>query len=304
MRPRYLFILFWNGGFKELMGHEADMVNEMKGNASFFQTLASSFPSTSFLSVSSELSSRGFANLIEFNEYSQKIKKDYIWYLAKNYLLSTKVVFPPFIKKNENLYQGQSRLPDNFGFGLVVTVLWLAVLFVFSWLGFNRMLDRARDTKRELSPDEIKKDKTNVIFTSDKGLLPQLITKLRSQHIPFLSVPGPASLPGDVKVKNLFSLFDLAVPEVLKKIAGKYVFTLEPDQKGKVLSEITRSLAADVIIFDNFLAGLSDDIIHYFAGVLNSIKKGRIIVYFTNSLLVSAVISDCGIKWTDEKIAF
>ena len=166
------------------------------------------------------------------------------------------------------------------------------------------MLDRARDTQRELSPDELKKDQTNVIFTSDKGLLPKLITKLRSKNTPFMFVPGPASLPGDTKVKNLFTLFGMAVPEVLEEIAGKYVFTLEPDQKGKVLVEITRSLTADVIIFDNFLAGLSDDIIHYFAGVLNSLKKGRKVVYFTNSLLVSTVIGDCGIKWTDEKIAF
>jgi hypothetical protein len=284
-KEKDMFMAFWNKGFKHIMEDEQKMLNEIKDHISYYQTMAALFPSTFFLSFSGEMSSHGFSSLVGFYEYTQEVKKDFFWFRAENYIFSDKKEFQPFFKEdNDKLYQGQSQLPDNFGFGFVMTVLWLAVLFVFSWLGFNRMLDRARDTERELSPDELNKDKTNVIFTSDKGLLPQLVTKLRSQNIPFLSVPGPASLPGDVKVKNLFSLFGLAVPEVLKEIAGEYVFTLEPDQKGKVLSEITRSLTADVLIFDNFLAGLSDDIIHYFAGVLNSIKKGRIIVYFTNSL--------------------
>jgi ABC-type Na+ transport system ATPase subunit NatA len=170
------------------------------------------------------------------------------------------------------------------------------------------MLDRAQETKRDLSPDELTKNQTNIIFTSDKGLLPQLIAKLRLQNISFLSIFGPASLPGDTKVKNLFYFFGLTVPEALQKIAGKYVYTLEPNQKGKVLSEITRSLKADVIIFDNFLAGLSDEIIHYFAGILKSLKENCTIVYFTNSLMVTTVIcdpvNDHIHKWTKEQIAF
>lgn len=141
-------------------------------------------------------------------------------------------------------------------------------------------------------------------------MLSQLITKLKAQNIHFLFFPGPASLPGDTKVKNLFKLFGLTVPETLKKIARKYVYNLDPDpeknndQRGKVLSELTRLLASDVIIFDRFLAGLSDELIYHFAGVLNSIKKGRIVVYFTNSLMVTVLIQDCGIKWKKEKITF
>jgi hypothetical protein len=303
-----MFLFFWNGGFKRIMGSEKKMLDEMKKRIYFYQEASALFPSTFFLSVSSEMSSRGFDNLVGFNEYSQEMKKAYIWYLAQNYIFSAIMEFPPFIKETENIYQGKSRLPDNFNFGLAVNLVWLIVLFGLYWFMFNRMLDHAIETKRELSPDELTKNQTNIIFTSDKGLLPQLITKLRLQKISFLSIPGPASLPGDTTVKNLFSLFCLAVPEALKEIAGKYVYTLEPDQKGKVLSEITRSLKADVIIFDNFLAGLSDDITLNFAGVLKSLKKDCTIVYFTNSLMVTAVICDPVHdhvhKWTKEQIAF
>jgi ABC-type transport system involved in multi-copper enzyme maturation permease subunit len=301
---KQMFLHFWDNGFKKAMRYEKNMLNEMKNNASFFQTLAGFFPTTFFISINNEMSSRGFFNLLAFNAYTQEKKIDFIWYIAQNHIFSTGMVFPPFIKKNENIYQGQSRLPGNYGFGMAVTLIWLIVLFSLYWIRFNRMLDRTRDTKRELSPHELKKNKTNVIFTSDKGLLPQLIAKLKLQNIPFVSVPGPASLPGDIKIKNLFSLFDLDVPEALKKTAGKYVYALEPDDKGRILSEITRSLKADVLIFNNFLAGLSDDLINHFVELLKSLKKGRTIVYFTNSLMVTTLICDCGIKWTKEKMTF
>lgn len=299
-----MFLYFWNGGFKRIMRLEKEMLDEMKDRISFYQSIAGLFPTTFFLSVSNEMSSRGFANLSAFNEYSSEMKKSYIWYLAQNYIFSDIMEFPPFIKGDENIYQGQIRLPGNYGFGMAVSLIWLIVLFGLYWFMFNWMLDRACDTSRELSPDELKKSKTNVIFTSDKGLLPQLITKLRSQNISFLLFPGAASLPGDTTVRNLLSFFSLPMPEALQEIGDKYVYTLKIGEKVRVLIEIIKSLKADVLIFDNFLAGVSDELVNYFADVLNSLKKGRIVVYFTDSFLVSTVISDCGLKWSTEKISF
>jgi hypothetical protein len=216
-----MFMNFWNGDFKKIMGKEEEMLFEMKERISFHQTASALFPATFFLSSSNEMSSRGFSAIVEFNEYTQGKKREFIWFIADIYILSNKVnewkELAPFPKENENIYKGQIRLPGNYSFGL-------------------------------------------------------------------------------------------AVPEALKEIAGKYVYTLEQDQKGKVLSEISRSLKADVIIFDNFLAGLSDDIILYFADVLKSLKKDSTIVYFTNSLMVTAVICDPVHdhihKWTKEQIAF
>jgi hypothetical protein len=303
-----MFLAFWNGDFKKIMKQETEILNEMKDRISFFQTLSAIFPSTFFLSINHEISSRGFSNLVKFNEYTQEKKREFIWFIADHIILNNKNEFAPFFEGDENVYQGQSRLPGNFNFGLAVTIIWIIMLLSLYWIVFNMMLNNAIETQRNLSPDELTKNQTNIIFTSDKGLLSQLIAKLRFQNIPFLSIPTPVSLPGDAKVKNLFYFFGLAVPETLQKIAGKYVYTLEPDQKGKVLAEITRSLKADVIIFNNFLAGLSDEIIHYFAGILKSLKKNSTIVYLTNSLMITAVIcdpvNDHIHKWTKEQIAF
>ncbi len=303
-----MFMKFWNGDFKKIMEQDKEILDEMKDRISFHENVSALFPSTFYLSSSNEMSSRGFSNLVGFNKYTQEKKKEFIWFIADIYILSNKVnewrELAPFPKGDENIYQAQIRLPGNYGFGLTFTFIWLIVLFGFYWFMFNWMLDRAHDTDRELSPDELKKSKTNVIFTSDKGLLPQLVTKLRSQNIPFLLFPGPANLPGDTTVRNLLSFFGLPVPEALQEIGSKYVYTLEPDDKVRVLTEIIKSHKADVLIFNNFLAGLSDDLINQFADVLNSLKKGRIVVYFTNSHLVTTVIYDCGKKWATEKISF
>jgi hypothetical protein len=145
-----MFIFYWEGGFKEMMRNEADMINEMKDNASFFQKLAAFFPSTFYLSVNTEMSSRGFANQAGFYEYARQKKKDFTWYLAQNYILSKKMVFSPFIKGNENIYRGQSQLPGNFNFGLAANLVWLLVLLWLFWVGFNRMLDYVpKNTKPE-----------------------------------------------------------------------------------------------------------------------------------------------------------
>jgi ABC-type transport system involved in multi-copper enzyme maturation permease subunit len=299
-----MFLYFWNGGFKRIMNLEKEMLDEMKERISFYQSISGLFPTTFFISVSNEMSSRGFSNLVAFNEYSSEMKKSYIWYLAQNYIFSDIMEFPPFIKGNENIYKGQIRLPGNFGFGLVVSILWLIVLFGLCWIRFNRMLERAQDTEKELNPDELKKDKTNVIFTSDKGILPHLIAKLKFQNIPFVSIPGPSSLPGDTKVKNLLYFFSIPVPETLKEISGEYIYTLELHDKLRAFAEIIRALKADVLIFNNFLSGLSDDLINYFADVLNDLKNERIVVYFTNSFLATDAICDNVIKWKREKISF
>jgi len=295
---------FWNNEFREILGKEQAMINEMKGVVSLHHNLSLIFPTSFFLSVNNEISGRGHECLISFYEHVFKLKTGFIQYYAKKSFYSNEKIVKPYLNGEENIFYAPNLLPDNFSFGFLISLFWLLLLIFLSWISFNRMLDYAHETSRELSPDELKKSKTNVIFTSDKGLLPQLITKLRSQNISFLLFPGPASLPGDIMVKNLLSFFGLSVPEALQEISVRYVYTLEKGEKVRVLIEIVKSLKADVLIFDNFLAGASDELVNYFADVLNSLKKGRIVVYFTDSFLVSTVISDCGLKWSTEKISF
>jgi hypothetical protein len=289
-----MFIFYWEGGFKEMMRNEAGMLNEMKDNTSFFQTWAALFPSTFFLSVNTEMSSRGFANQAGFYEYTRQKKKDFIWYLAENYILSKKMVFPPFIKDNENIYRGQSQLPGNFNFGLAVNLVWLLVLLWVFWIGFNRMLDyMPKNSKPEFEAKRIRKSVTNVVLTADRGPYPKLLVELRSQNTAYVAIPKPVFLPGEAKLKDLLALFDLAVPEKLQKKADRYIYSLEVEDKARALLEIIPSLAEKqvILIFDNFASDLSDDIINDFAQLLKSFKR-KTVVYFSKTISMSTKIAD------------
>lgn len=303
---RQLHEYFWNNEFKTIFGYEQSMINEMKDVVSLYHNLSLFFPTSFFLSATNEISGCGYESLIAFYEHAYKLKMGFVQYYAEKSFYSgeKEKTVKPFLKGDENIFRASSHLPAKFDFGLLISLLWILLPLFLLWIRLNRVLNLTQDTQRELSPDELKRDNNNIILTSDKGILHQLINKLKFQNIPFLYVPGPASLPGDTTVKNLLFFFGLAVPETLKNISAKYIFTLEPDQKGIVFAEIIKSLKTEVIVFDNFLAGMSDDAIKYFADILASLKKGRTVVYFTNSLMVTTLICDCGIKWTDEKIAF
>jgi hypothetical protein len=301
---RQLHEYFWNNEFKTIFGYEQSMINEMKDVVSLYHNLSLFFPTSFFLSTNNEISGCGYESLIGFYDHAYKLKMGFTQYYAEKNFYSGEKTVKPFLNGDENIFHASSHLPAKFDFGLVISLLWLLLLLYLLWNRFNRMLDSVQDTQRDLNPDELKNNKTNVIFTLDKGLLPQLIKKLRLILKNILAVPGPDSLPGDTTVKNLFSLFGLAMPEAIKEIAGKYVFTLEPDQKGKVLLEIAEALKADILIFDNFLAGLSDAFIHYFASTIKLMKKGRKVVYFTNSILINTIIGDWIKRFNDEDIPF
>jgi len=316
---RQLHEYFWNNEFKTIFGYEQSMINEMKAVVSLSHNLSLFFPTSFFLSANNEISGCGYESLIAFYEHAYKLKVAFVQYYAEKSFYSgeKEKKVKSFLKGDENIFHASSNLPTKFDFGLFISLLWLLILLFLLWIRFNRMLDHEQDTPREINPDELEENKTNIIFTLDnKALLPQLINKLKAHNISFLSIPGPDSLPGDTTVKNLLSLFALDVPEGLKKIADKYIYALDPDQnknqdqKGNILIEIIRSLAikvnADVLIFDNFLSGLSDKVIMHFARILKPLKKGRKIVYFTNSLLINTIIGDpeCVKRFDDEDIPF
>jgi hypothetical protein len=307
-----MFMNFWNGGFKKIMEKEEEMLAEMQERISFHQTVSALFPPAFFLSSSNEMSSRGYSGLVDFNKYTQEKKKEFIWFIADIYILSNKVnewkELAPFPKDNENIYKGQIRLPGNYSFGMAINFIWLIVLLGLYWFRFNRMLDHVpkTNTNHEIKENEIKKNLTNVVITADRGPYPKLLVRLRSQNTAFAAIPKPIDLPGELKVKDLLGFFDLAVPEKLQEKAGKYIYSLELDDKARVLLEIIRSLEnkPGILIFDNFLSDLSDDCIDDFAALLKAKSFKKTVVYFTKSILTSTKIADYVYKFTRERPSY
>lgn len=306
----HMFLKFWDTGYKKIMGYEEKMLNAVKEQGTFFQTIAGFCPSTFFLSVNTELSSSGFNNLVAFQEYSQQMKKDFIWFIASMYILSNRKEIIPFIVDDKNIFQGKSMVPTNFAFGMAMNMIWLIVFTYCAWKTFNRSLKYlpvviVEDEGKELTPGEFKHDTVTIVMTSDKRRLSQLVSHLREQKTGFVSVPDPDTLPGDVRIKDILEFFGLPVPEKIQPIASQYGIMLGREYKAWVLLEITRSLlATGFLIFDNFLTGLPDQFVDYFAASLEEIKKGKKVAYFSNNLSITAKIGVEIIQFPGERLFF
>ncbi|MCP5052692.1 MAG: hypothetical protein GY940_36330, partial [bacterium] len=213
-----------------------------------------------------------------------------------------------YLKEGENIFIAPSLLPGNFGFGLAITFFWILLLTFLSWLSLNYLLDRQpkpqTDTEKkpveELMTDDIQEGVLNVVLAANPCYLFQLEEKLEAEKTGYIPVPGLNGLPDDVKVKSTLSLFDCSVPVKLKKDANSYGSKLSRKNKVLLGLEITRTLPPKVLVFNNFLAGLPDGFITLFLEFLETHHKGRTIVYFTNSLMVTTKMGHHLISFTDD----
>jgi len=292
-----LYEYFWNNEFKQIFDHEQAMINEMKGVIAFHHDISLIFPTSFFLSVNNEISGRGYKNLMSFYEYVLKHKKGFIQYYAEKSFYSGEKKVKPYLKSNGNTFYTSSLLPDSFGFGLAVSIMWLVGLLSLSWIYFNRLLDQSPETEndhvKDPKPKDIRKNKITLVVTPNPWRRWQLLLTLKTDKAAFLPVPGPDCLPGDLTAAMILSLFSLPVPDELQPVAAKYCYRLSMDHKALIILEIIKTVPADVLIFDDFLVvGISEEFRELFKKYLHDNRIGRRVAYFSNSLAAAHVCTD------------
>ena len=111
---------------------EKELLSEMKNNVRALQHLSLLFPTTVYLEVNNELSSRGYENIVDFHEYTTDIKKRFIkFYVSKRSEeiwakeKKKQVEIESFIIGEENIFKGTSQLPKNFLVGLLAIIIWI-----------------------------------------------------------------------------------------------------------------------------------------------------------------------------------
>jgi hypothetical protein len=267
-----------------------------------YQSLSSLFPTTFYLSLNKELSSKGFLSFDNFYQFAFDKKYSFLkFYIEKKFYDPVpKKGVEPFIKGNEDLFYAQSRLPESFKFGILFSFVWIGLLGLICWFRLDRTIIH-RPKKQAQEPKlELQENKTKVIITFDSERFKRTLTDLRFQYPHMIYIPCWSNLDEMSRVKWYFSFFNVPVPDSIAPIANNYIFTLKPDQKAMILIELIRSMEADLFVFNNFLTGLSDEFSDYFVSFLNELKEGRRIVYFSSSLAVSSKIADSVTRYTDE----
>ena len=138
---RELIENYWQREVKQIQASEKALERELEKNIRHYQGLSLFFPSTFYLSVGNEISSKGYENFIRFFDYIQALKTGFIrFYINKRYYENFSQVVS-YIKSQENLFQARSDLPQGFGNGVVLNLVYITGLFCLAYRRFKRALE-------------------------------------------------------------------------------------------------------------------------------------------------------------------
>lgn len=294
--------------YEKLRMVEKERIKRVERRIDAYQTISALFPTTFYLSANKELSSKGFQSFMNFYQHAYDMKHGFIrFYLERKFFrgMDKGKGVEPFIKGDEDLFYAQSQLPGSFKFGLAVSIIWVGVLVLLLWYRLNRLLalhSKASEQDEE-SIVNLRKNKVTVLITTNPEKKAKLTAGVQYGNKRTVRVPGWASLSEDMKVEDYFTLYNVPLPEKLQPVAGQNCGDdLSPDQRAMVVTEIIRNINAGVYVFDEFMAGLSDDFLSYFHELLKALKEQkRSIVYFTGLMMVSLEIGNKSIRVGEEK---
>jgi hypothetical protein len=232
-----IMLNFLDNEFKTLNTREREMLEQMRENLSHLQWLSVLFPTTNYLSVVNELSSRGYENLLDFYEYALELKTSFVRNYIDKVFFENYTKVESFMKGNENVYIARSRLPVTFAPGVLVTLVYILLLTWISHIRYRRILFsvpvRTVDTRQhpELKfargqyrifsiESNVFLDRLYNLFAGQTNLQPpgrkkqdpgappriyvdEIDISTRKTNDSFLYICSPESLPGDIKAGDL-----------------------------------------------------------------------------------------------------
>lgn len=242
--PLKLEILgYWNNEFKKMTLLEKEMYLLMRKNMDSLECLSVLFPTTHYLSVANEVSSRGYENLLDFYDYTREQKvKFFKNYIDKVYFSNYSKV-ESFTKGDENVYYARSRLPGTFVYGIGLTLGYILLVGTLTYVRYRKTFFytfrtlTSDGTGREHPDLKFSRGQFRVFNVENKEFLNRLYSRLSSQNRTagtaglmkqnqpdfhclmdaidnkgqknsalFFYLCSPESLPGDINVRNYFQL--------------------------------------------------------------------------------------------------
>lgn len=229
-RVKETVLSYWNNEFKKIEALEEKMHDEMKSNISLYQYLSKFFPTTFYQSMTNEISSRGYDNLVEFYKKVQVLKREFVKNHIDKIYFSNFSKVESFVKGDENVFYGRSRMPENFKWGYLLNLFYIGLLTWFSYGRYKKFL--YKEPKKEFpkpnqKPIHLNKRKYKVVRIQGediKNRVYNLLSGKRSKKsvkgfvgklfidntdiaagtgkIEFLYLCLPEAIPGDIKVED------------------------------------------------------------------------------------------------------
>jgi ABC-type Na+ transport system ATPase subunit NatA len=226
--------------FQNIQNIEKDLLEQMRSDVDFFQSLFSIFPTTFYLSTGNEISSRGYANIIKFYENAIKIKGEFLKFYVDHRYGDKPYKIVNFIEeykekwqkgKEANIFYAASRLPGKFGLGIGATLSWILVVLFLSYLSYKKALFQI-PREQVIGIDdldiELNKGESNVILSNSSETISSYLYNVLSgknrERIGTVSLEGvnivtekrkhdfvyichPEKIPQDIKAGDFVSFF-------------------------------------------------------------------------------------------------
>ena len=287
---------YLNNELKQILSLEGKMRDQMKNNISIFQKLSMFFPPTFYLSVTNEISSRGYENLIDFYNYVQSVKREFVTFYTEKMFFSNFSEIEPFLKGDKNVFYAQSRLPGNFTVGVLVNLFYIAALFWVSYSRFRKALfGLPHNVNSGSPPRELKLKKGEfTVLVSEGDLLKNQLYNLWSGETGELQKKGytikisiddhdisseksrenffyichPENIPGDINAGDFLYFIrrlkkirgkeaaDSSTHMGLKSIEGKRFNRLKNHEKGEIILKVLRMNGTQIYLLHDIARGM------------------------------------------------
>lgn len=321
---------YWNTEFKVLQEIEKKMQSDMNANLKYYQRLSLLFPSTFYLLVNNEISSRGYENFFNFYQYIQKLQLQFVRFYCDKRFYSDHGGIESFIKGEENIFYARSRRPAYFRIGLLLTIFYIILLYIVSYSRFKKFLfvvpDKTGPDPNKLNLN-INSGESVVLLTTADTIIDQLfnvfsgiargftgrVTLNKKNIVPeknkkkedFIYLCQPDKIPGNIIVGDFINFFrkllyrreddiqKFSETFNIEKFSKKRMNDLEDKEKGSFLFAFAQLKKGSIYIIHDFAKGMSIDFIIDLKEQIKGLKAGGAsILYLSNDVLLASRIGD------------
>jgi ABC-2 family transporter protein len=328
---------YWNNEFKQIEALEEQYKQQVAGVINKHNTLSLLLPTTFYTLTANEVSSRGYQNYLNFYSHLQIMRHDFLrFWINQRYYEDPKVI-KSFIKGDENIFKGKSRLPKNFLIGLLLNLFYCVVLLFVSYSLYKRsMLPKANDNSA-FNELELNMESSEIYDINHYS--PELVEQFYNAFVgtkcsksvewkfsidkknvvdgvrkSFLYIPNVDKIPGEIKVGSLVNYFkDMSMSdenylEIIGAFKEKLSFRfdqLDKKEQAGVLLSLAELRKGDVkiIIFNNYLKDVPPNMRGDVASRVVKLSKDGILVLIlrTDSPLVASRVNPVLIHYLDNK---
>lgn len=320
---RDLISSYWDKEFKKIQALEQSMILEMNHNVSLFQDLSLISPTTFYFSVTQEISSRGYMNLVDFYDYVLQLKQKFFkFYMEKVYFSNFSRVVP-FITGDENIFYAKSRLPGNFGIGILITILYIVLFLGFSFYHFLQTLFKLEVGQEVAMHKPVLQLKhgqfrvlviegerfKNLLFSlfsgkireiCKKGLIQRVLVDGRdiavhSLNENFVYLCHPEHIPGDIRGDHFLFLLagvqkvplkvarEIMENPYLQEIGRKRFSQMKNLEKFELLLTLAAIKKSPVYLIHDVTRGMPLEASIHLKGVMENLKDSNSLVLFLTS---------------------